>query len=189
MHSVVLPPFKAAVDAGVGASMVGFHDLAGIPCTVHRELLRDLLRDRWGFDGIVVSDYTAILELVNHGVAADTKEAALLAFDAGVDIDLMSGLYVRHLPELVAEGRIDEAEVEASCRRVLQAKQRLGLFQQPYRGLHGKRHRVAPTAESRRLACEAAAKACVLLKNDGVLPLARERSEERRVGEECVRTG
>ncbi len=77
MHNVVLPPFKAAVEAGVGAVMVGFHDLAGIPCTAHRELLRDLLRGQWGFDGLIVSDYTAILELVHHGVAADAKEAAL----------------------------------------------------------------------------------------------------------------
>jgi len=174
LHNVVLPPFKAAVDAGTGAVMVGFHDLAGIPCTAHRELLRALLRERWGFDGLIVSDYTAVLELVNHGVAADTKEAALLAFSAGVDIDLMSGLYLRHLPELVAEGRIAEAEVDAACCRVLLAKQRLGLFERPYRGLEAQRQPVAVTAESRHLAREAAARACVLLKNDGVLPLARD---------------
>src|SRR3546814_19891781 len=106
--------------------MVGFHDLAGVPCTAHRELLRELLRDRWGFDGMIVSDYTAILELAHPGVAADAKEAALLAFSAGVDIDLMSGLYARLLPDLVADGRIDEAEVEAACRRVLLAKHWLG---------------------------------------------------------------
>ena len=175
LHNVVLPPFKAAIDAGVGAVMVGFHDLAGIPCTAHRELLRDLLRERWGFDGLIVSDYTAVLELMHHGVAADTKEAALLAFSAGVDVDLMSGLYLRHLPELVGEGRVAEAEIDAACRRVLQAKQRLGLFDRPYRGLEGGDGQpVTLTAESRRLACEAAAKACVLLKNDGVLPLARD---------------
>lgn len=172
MHNVVLPPFRAAVAAGVGAVMVGFHDLAGIPCTASRELLKDLLRDLWGFDGLIVSDYTAILELVHHGVVADTKEAAYLAFSAGVDIDLVSGLYVRHLPELVAEGRIDEAEIDAACRRVLSAKRRLGLFEQPYRGLDDERRQaVTLTAESRRLAREAAAKSCVLLKNNGVLPL------------------
>ena len=174
LHNVVLPPFKAAIDAGAGAVMVGFHDLAGIPCTAHRELLRELLRERWGFEGLIVSDYTAVLELMHHGVAADPKEAALLAFSAGVDIDLMSGLYLRHLPELVAEGRIAEAEIDAACRRVLRAKQRLGLFERPYRGLEGQRQPVAVTAESRRLAREAAAKACVLLKNDGVLPLPRD---------------
>lgn len=175
LHNVVLPPFKAALDAGVGAVMVGFHDLAGIPCTAHRELLRDLLRDRWGFDSLIVSDYTAILELVHHGVATDTKEAALLAFSAGVDIDLVSGLYRRHLPELVAEGCIAEAEIDAACRRVLRAKQRLGLFARPYRDLDARtRQPAAVAAESRRLAREAAGKACVLLKNDGVLPLARD---------------
>ncbi len=174
LHNVVLPPFKAAVDAGVGAVMVGFHDLAGIPCTAHRELLRGLLRDLWGFDGLIVSDYTAIMELLHHGVAADDKEAAYLAFTAGVDIDLMSGFYLRHLPDLVAEGRIAEAEIDAACRRVLRAKLQLGLFKTPFRGLEKGRRRMAGLpAGNRRLAREAAAKACVLLKNDGVLPLAR----------------
>src|SRR3546814_18479214 len=98
MHNVVLPPFKAAVEAGVGAIMVGFHDLAGIPCTVHRELLRDLLRARRGFAGLILSDYTAILALVHHGVAAHTKQAALLPFSAGVALDLVSGPSLRHLP-------------------------------------------------------------------------------------------
>src|SRR3546814_1606291 len=87
MHNVVLPPFKAAVDAGVGAVLFGFHDLAGVPCPAHRELLRELLRDRWGFDGLVVPDYTAILELVHQRVAADAKEAALPEFSARVDSD------------------------------------------------------------------------------------------------------
>ncbi|WP_193369463.1 beta-glucosidase BglX [Pelagibius marinus] len=175
LHNIVLPPFKAAVDAGVGAVMVGFHDLAGIPCTAHRELLRELLRDLWGFDGLIVSDYTAILELMHHGVAADEKEAACLAFAAGVDIDLMSGLYLRFLPELLAEGRIAEPEIDAACRRVLRAKQRLGLFDYPFQRLEeGQSHAAGLPAESRRLARDAAAKACVLLKNDGVLPLARD---------------
>lgn len=183
MHNVVLPPFKAAVDAGVGAVMVGFHDLSGIPCTAHRELLRDLLRDLWGFDGLIVSDYTAIMELVNHGVAADLKEAAFLAFTAGVDIDLVGEAYSRHLPELVAEGRITERDVDAACRRVLRAKERLGLFAAPYRGLdeaHRQKMTLAP--EHRRLAREAAVKSCVLLKNDGVLPLARDGSTIALVG-------
>lgn len=174
MHNVVLPPFKAAVDAGVGAVMVGFHDLAGIPCTAHRELLRGLLRERWGFEGLVVSDYTAIMELIHHGVAADLKEAAFLAFSAGVDIDLISEAYLRHLPELITDGRVAEAELDAACRRVLKAKQRLGLFEEPYRGLYAARQAVMPTPETRALAREAAVKSCVLLKNSGVLPLARD---------------
>ncbi|MEQ9335363.1 beta-glucosidase BglX [Thalassobaculum sp.] len=184
MHNVVLPPFKAAVDAGVGSVMVGFHDLAGIPCSAHRELLRDLLRDRWGFDGLIVSDHTAILELVHHGVAADLKEAAYLAFTAGIDADLVSEAYLRHLPELVAEGRVAEADVDAACRRVLRAKHRLGLFERPYRGLDDddRRRAVTLTPGNRSLAREAAAKACVLLKNTGVLPLAREDSTIALVG-------
>ena len=174
LHNVVLPPFKAALEAGVGAVMVGFHDLAGIPCTAHRELLRDLLRGQWGFDGLIVSDYTAILELIHHGVAADEKEAALLAFQAGVDIDLVSECYSRHLPALVAEGRIDEADIDTACRRVLRAKEKPGLFAAPYRGLdEARRQAVTLTAEHRRLAREAAAKSCVLLKNNGALPLKR----------------
>jgi beta-glucosidase len=176
MHNFVLPPFKAAVEAGVGAVMVGFHDLAGIPCTAHRKLLHDLLRERWGFDGLVVSDYTAILELVHHGVAGDEKEAAYLAFHAGVDIDLVGECYSRHLPALVAEGRIAETDVDAACRRVLRAKEKLGLFDNPYRGLdEAKRVAVTLTPAARALAREAAVKSCVLLKNDGVLPLAPER--------------
>ena len=175
LHNVVLPPFRAAVAAGVGAIMVGFHDLAGIPCTAHRELLREVLRERWGFEGLVVSDYTAIPELVNHGVAADAKEAAFLAFAAGVDIDLVSEAYLHHLPGLVAEDRIPEAEIDAACRRVLRTKQRLGLFENPFRGLdETTRSTVAPNADTRRLAREAAAKSCVLLKNAGVLPLGRD---------------
>ncbi len=176
MHNVILPPFQAAIAAGVGAIMVGFHDLAGIPCTAHNQLLRDLLRRRWGFEGLIVSDYTAILELIHHGVAADLKEAAYLAFSAGVDVDLLSEAYVRHLPELVTEGRIAEADIDAACRRVLTAKARLGLFKAPHRGKSGLR--AAPAAlmpEGRNLAREAAAKSCVLLKNDGTLPLTHER--------------
>jgi len=175
MHNVVLPPFKAAVDAGVGAVMVGFHDLAGIPCSAHRELLHDLLRQRWGFDGLIVSDYTAIMELIHHGVAAHEKEAAYLAFHAGIDIDLVSECYSRHLPALVAEGRIAEADIDAACRRVLRAKEKLGLFDKPYRGLdEEKRLAVTFTPAARALAREAAIQSCVLLKNDGVLPLARD---------------
>ena len=174
LHNDVLPPFKAAVEASVGAIMVGFHDLCGIPCTAHRELLRDLLRDRWGFDGLIVSDYTAILELVNHGVAADEKEAAGLAMNAGVDIDIVGESYFKHLPSLVAEGRAPEAAVDAACRRVLRAKERLGLFENPYSRLDESHQRIVTlTADHRRLARAAVAKSCVLLKNDGVLPLAR----------------
>jgi beta-glucosidase len=163
MHNDVLPPFKAAVEAGVGAIMVGFHALAGLPCTAHRELLRELLRERWGFDGLIVSDYTAIPELINHGVATDAKEAALLAFHAGVDIDMVGECYIRQLPALVAEGRVVEADIDAACRRVLDAKEKQGLFDAPYLGLdEAHRRPVTLTPDHRRLAREAAARSCVL---------------------------
>jgi len=175
LHNTVMAPFKAAVEAGVGAVMVGFHNLGGIPCTAHRELLAGLLRGRWGFEGPIVSDYTAIHELIHHGIAADLKEAACLAFTAGVDIDLVSAAFVTHLPALVAEGRIAERDVETACRRVLAAKRKLGLFEDPYRGLdEARRQTVILTPDNRRLAREAASRACVLLKNEGVLPLASE---------------
>jgi beta-glucosidase len=181
--NVALPPFRAALDAGVGAVMPAFSDLAGIPATVHRELLGGLLRERWGFDGLIATDYTAIMELVHHGVAADLKEAAFLAFKAGVDIDLVSEAYVRHLPALVVEGRVAEAEIDAACRRVLSAKHRLGLFEDPFRRLAPERSTGAPpTAGSRRLARDAAVSACVLLKNDGVLPLGRGQGRIALVG-------
>jgi len=177
IYNVVLPPFQAAVAAGVGAVMVGFHDLAGIPCTANRQLLRELLRKRLGFRGLIVSDYTAILELVNHGVAVDLKEAAYLAFSAGIDVDLISEAYVRYLPELITEGLIAEADVNAACRRVLSVKARLGLLKTPYRGSGVSSAQPAVlTLECRRLAREAAAKSCVLLKNNGILPLARGQS-------------
>lgn len=183
LHNVVLPPFKAAIDAGAGAVMVGFHDLAGIPCTAHRELLDGVLRRLWGFDGLIVSDHTAILELVHHGVAADLKEAAFLAFAAGVDIDLVSEVYVRFLPQLVAEGRIREADLDAACRRVLEAKVRLGLFEPDRRAVDDTRLQAAIlTPQNRRLAREAAASACVLLKNAGALPLARDGASIAVVG-------
>lgn len=188
LHNVVLPPFEAAVEAGVGAVMVGFHDLAGIPCTAHRALLRELLRGTWGFDGLIVSDYTAIMELVNHGIASDEKEAAFLAFAAGVEVDLVSECYQRFLPELVAEGRIGEGEVDAACRRVLQAKYRLGLFAPKGRTSggrtldEGRRQAVMLAPDHRRLAREAAARSCVLLKNDGVLPLGRDGGSMALVG-------
>lgn len=173
LHNVVLPPFEAAVQAGVAAIMVGFHDLAGIPCTAHRDLLDGLLRQTWGFDGLLVSDYTAIMELINHGVAADLEHAALLAFNAGVDIDLISEAYRKHLPALVRSGRVSMHAIDAACRRVLQAKQKLGLFDNPYRGLDDSQHARAPlSAAHRQLARKAAAQSSVLLKNDGVLPLA-----------------
>lgn len=169
----IMEPFRAGIAAGAGAVMVAFSTLNDMPATAHRVLLHDVLRQRFGFRGMVVTDFTAIdPELVNHGIAADAREAAFLAFTAGVTVDLVSCAFLNHLEGLVAEGRISEAEVTARCRLVLEAKARLGLFEDPYLGLAEGSRAVRKPAHV-ALAREAAQKGLVLLKNEGVLPLAR----------------
>lgn len=169
----IMEPFRAAITAGAGAVMVAFSTLNDMPATAHRVLLTDVLRQRFGFTGMVVTDFTAIdPELVNHGIAANAREAAYLAFTAGVTVDLVSCAFLNHLEALVADGLISEAEVTARCRLVLEAKARLGLFDDPYLGLT-EGSRAVRLPQHVALAREAAVKGLVLLKNDGVLPLAR----------------
>jgi beta-glucosidase len=163
-----LPPYRAAIEAGARAVMTAFNDVDGVPATASRELLTEILRDEWGFDGFVVSDFASDFETIAHGLAATPSEAARLCFLAGLDMCMQSGLYAAHLPELVAEGAILERDIDRSVLRVLKAKQVLGLFDDPYRGLTGA-YDPAPT---RALAREAARRCQVLLKNDGqTLPL------------------
>jgi beta-glucosidase len=172
LHEVHMVPFAAAVSAGVAAIMPAFTDLNGIPMTANGDLLRDWLRGRFGFDGVVISDYNAIAELIRHGIAADLADAAVLALKAGVDIDMMADAYRRGLPVALERGAISIAEIDRSVRRVLLLKERLGLFEDPYR--RGK----TPEAEAarvhrRQLARQIAARSIVMLKNDGdVLPLS-----------------
>jgi beta-glucosidase len=128
-----VPPFAAALAAGVAAVMPAFTDLAGIPLTAHVGLLRGLLREQLGFDGVIVSDYNAIAELMRHGVAATLSDAAALALNASVDIDMMSNAYRLGLPAALERGSVTMQQIEAAVRRVLALKQRLGLFDQPYR--------------------------------------------------------
>lgn len=172
LREVHLPSFEAAVNAGVAAVMPAFTDLAGIPLTSHERLLRGELRGRLGFDGVIVSDYNAIGELMQHGIAADRVEAAALALNAGVDIDMMSDAYRHGLPEALRRGLVREQQIDQSVRRVLQLKERLGLFEDPYR----RRARVDTAevlAERRRLARTIAVRSLVLLKNArDTLPLA-----------------
>ncbi len=172
LHEVYLPPFAAAVREGVAAIMPAFHDLAGIPMTAHRGLLRDLLRERYGFNGVIVSDFHAIAELIAHGVAADIAEAAALALKAGVDIDMASGAYLEGLPQALSRGLVSEADIDAAVRRVLILKARLGLFREPFA-----RETVSPGKmheKHRVLALEAARKSIVLLQNrGGLLPLTQ----------------
>lgn len=176
LHEVYLPPFKAAVDAGVQSVMAAFNEVAGVPMHAHGPLINGVLRDDWGFDGILVSDYTGVLELIKHGVAANREQAGILALKAGVDIDMVSNIYVGDLPDAVRAGRLDEALVDEAVWRVLRAKYRLGLFEDPYRYSDNAREReqiLRP--EFRAAAREVARKSLVLLKNEnGALPLAKE---------------
>jgi beta-glucosidase len=172
VREVHMPAFAAAVASGVAAVMPGFTDLAGIPMTANRELLRGWLRDRWGFKGLIVSDYHAIAELMRHGIASDLADAAALALKAGVDIDMMADAYRRGLPVALERGTVTMAEIEESVRRVLTLKERLGLFDDPYRR-GATPESAAALTHRRRLARSVGARAIVMLKNDKeVLPLA-----------------
>lgn len=171
LHEVYLPPFAAAVSSGVAAIMPSFTDLAGLPMTAHVALLDGWLRRRSGFDGVIVTDYNAIGELLHHGVAADLAEAATLALKAGVDIDMMADAYRRGLPVALERGWVTVAQIDNAVRRVLTLKKRLGLFDDPYR--RGAVPETAAALASRRgLARLVASRAIVMLKNDAeALPL------------------
>ena len=174
LHEVYLPPFAAAVAAGTAAIMPAFTDIAGAPTTANAALLQGWLRGRLGFDGVLVSDYNAIAELIDHGVAGDIAEAAALALRAGVDIDMMSGAYARGLPEALRRGLVGMAEIDAGVRRALALKERLGLFDDPYRRGAAGAGAIGQGASRRRdLAREAARRAIVLLAcARGALPLS-----------------
>ena len=171
LREVYMPPFAAAVASGVAAVMPAFMDLAGIPMTANKELLRGWLRGRWGFEGVIISDYNAIAELMNHGIAADLAEAAAHALKAGVDIDMMADAYRRGLPAALERRLVSMAEIDESVRRVLTLKERLGLFDDPYRR-GAMPEPDAAFAYRRQLARGVAARAIVMLKNDkAALPL------------------
>ncbi|MFO1468598.1 MAG: glycoside hydrolase family 3 N-terminal domain-containing protein [Steroidobacteraceae bacterium] len=169
-----LPPFKAAFDAGALTTMSAFNEINGVPATANPWLLGTVLHERWGFKGFVVSDYTADEELVKHGFAADARDAARLAFNAGVDMSMQSGLYSKYLPGLVRSGAVTMARIDEAVRRVLTVKQALGLFDAPYASLDPDAEQRIGDEQTTRLAREAAQRAVVLLRNDhGLLPLRR----------------
>src|SRR5580692_10240902 len=171
LREVYMPPFAAAVASGVAAIMPAFTDLAGVPMTADRELLRGWLRGRWGFKGVIISDYNAIAELMHHGIAADLAEAAAHALNAGVDIDMMADAYRRGLPIALERGLVSMAQIDESVRRVLTLKEQLGLFDDPYRR-GAVPESAAAVLHRRRIAREVGARAVVLLKNDrDALPL------------------
>jgi beta-glucosidase len=173
LRDVYLPPFKAAFDAGAETVMSSFNEIAGVPATVNHFTLRTILRDEWNWPGVAVSDYAAINELIEHGVAADLKDAARLSLLAGVDMDMMSEAYDQHLAALVEEGAVPLELVEQAVRRVLRLKLNLGLFEREPVDLQAAQ-RALLRDDSRALALRVAHESQVLLKNDNAtLPLAR----------------
>ncbi|HTY87698.1 MAG TPA: beta-glucosidase BglX [Candidatus Acidoferrum sp.] len=174
MYQYYLPPYHAAVEAGVGSVMSSFNEIDGVPSAGNHWLLTDLLRTQWKFPGFVVTDYDAINEMKEHGLGEYPKDAEL-AMQAGVDMDMVSEAYLKYLPELVAQGKISESMIDLACRRILEAKYKLGLFADPYHGCSAERaRRELLTPENRKAAREIAARSFVLLKNDRqLLPLKK----------------
>lgn len=168
LYEIYLPPFAAAVRAGVKTVMSAFNDFNGVPCAANPYLLKDVLRDQLGFRGMIVSDANAVYECIPHGVAADGADAAANTLLAGLNMDMGSHLFVRHLTACVKEGRVPLSAVDEAVRRVLLLKAELGLFDSPYTA---ETKAVYPSPEHRAAARDAARKSAVLLKNDGVLPL------------------
>lgn len=172
LRGIYLPPFQAAFEAGALSVMSGFNDLNGVPASGNRYLLTQILREEWGFEGFVVSDYTSEQELIAHGFAEDGRDAARIALMAGIDMSMVSGLFLEHIPDLVEKGDVPMSRVDEAVRRVLTTKAALGLFDDPYRGCDPERERIVVGAQAHRdLAREAGVKSIVLLKNEGVLPL------------------
>jgi len=172
-----LPAYKAALDAGVKLVMTAFNTVDGIPATGNKWLLKDLLRDEYGFDGVVISDWGAVGELIPHGVAEDKRQAALLSLKAGVDIEMMTTCYSHHLKELIEERLIEEKSIDEAVLRILKLKDELGLFDNPYRGANvDLEKQIVLSDEHRQYSKEAAKKSIVLLKNDDILPLQEKES-------------
>ncbi len=170
LREVYLPPFKSGIDAGAATLMSAFNEISGIPATGCRYALTEVLKDEWGFDGYVVSDWSSIQEMINHGFAEDSAEAVSKALIAGVDMDMKDGLYFSQLPRLVQEGEIPEELLDQAVRRILRVKFRKGLFEHPY--IDPDLAEAGPTNEQKlQVAREVAARSMVLLKNDGLLPL------------------
>ena len=178
MYNQYFAPYEAAVKAGVGSVMSSFNLVDYVPATANRWLLTDVLRNEWKFDGFVVTDYGSIAEIIQHGTAANLKEASAQALNAGTDMDMCSNGFVATLAQSVAEGKMSEATINEACRRVLKAKYKLGLFANPYKYCDAKRHKTEVfTNESRQTARDIAAQTFVLLKNDHqLLPLKKEGS-------------
>ena len=179
LRETYLQPYKAAVDAGVATVMSSFNEIDGTPCTGNKYLLTNILRNEWEFNGFVVSDFTSVKELVNHGYALDEKNAGELALNAGLDMDMMSNVYSNYLKKLLDEGKVTEEQINESVRRVLKLKFRLGLFANPYLRLNEQREReISFSKELMDQALSSAKKSIVLLQNNDykgkkLLPLSK----------------
>lgn len=172
MYNEYLPPYKAAVQAGVGSIMTSFNEIDGIPATGNKWLLTDLLRRQWGFNGLIVTDYTSINEMMAHGMG-DEKKVGELSLNAGVDMDMVGEVFIKHGAQLVKEGKVSIAQIDAAVRKILEAKFKLGLFEDPYRYISEERNKTEIMNEAKlALSREAATKSIVLLKNaNQLLPL------------------
>lgn len=170
-----LPAYREAVDAGAAMVMTSFNTLDRVPSSGNRKLMREILRDEMGFDGVVISDWAAIEEMCKHGVAGDKKEAAQMAVEAGVDIDMMTNCYCKNLEQLVKEGTVSESLIDEAVLRILKLKNELGLFENPYKDADESEEKALLLCpEHRKAARKMAAETFVLLKNDGILPLSTE---------------
>lgn len=171
-----LPAYKAAVDSGCELVMTSFNTVDGIPASGNKWLMRNVLREEWGFNGIIISDYAAIQELIAHGVAEDDRDAAKLGIEAGVDIDMKTPVYSNQLEGLVNDGVISEKLIDEAVWRILNLKNKLGLFENPYRGADvSKEKSVILSPEKIRLAREISRESIVLLENNGVLPISKDK--------------
>ena len=167
-----LPAYKAGIDAGAAMVMTSFNTINGVPASTNKWLMRDILRGEMGFDGVLISDFAAILETVAHRSSKDAADAAKKALEAGVDIDMMTSVYAANLCRLVEEGEVDEHLIDECCLRILELKNKLGLFENPYKDADAEKEKAYNLCpEHRALAKKAAEESFVLLKNDGVLPL------------------
>lgn len=175
LREVYLPPFKAAIDAGAVSIMTSFNDLNGVPATANEYLFRTILRDEWGFEGFVVTDYTAIMELLYHGIAKDPEEATELAIKAGIDMSMQDGFYHQNLASLVEDGRVDESLIDEAVKNVLRIKFKLGLFDDPFRYSDTAREaEEIMKPENLEVAKDMALRSVVLLKNENqTLPLSK----------------
>ena len=175
LREYYLPAYKACIDAGVTMLMPSFNTLNGVPSIANEWLMKKVLREEWGFEGVVISDYNAIGELIKHGMTDSRKRAAEMSFACGCDIEMMSITYYLHLKELIAEGKVKESDVDAAVERILDLKAALGLFDDPVRGASSEKEaEVCLTPEHRAIARRAAEACAVLLKNDGTLPLSED---------------